>query len=168
MNRRRLRLTLIPLAAALVAAVATLTVLHWPRTLGEEECSPLYRHYAHSGGIRASYLEGKRINDTLRLDMTLLQATDSAGWARLQADFGVPPLAEEYLRRMTDENSITVRLVDVNVILGREAEGEDLKPAAISRTKRTVGVFHTRSPQQTDMIIDSYFENITIHKHNIY
>jgi hypothetical protein len=154
--------------AALLCVAAVAVYKYRAAIFPGGEVSELYLRYADEEGVDATFIRGFQVNDTVSVDVTLLQATDSAGWARLQADFGVPPLAEEYLRRMTDENSITVRLVDVNVILGREAEGEDLKPAAISRTKRTVGVFHTRSPQQTDMIIDSYFENITIHKHNIY
>ena len=163
MNRRRTRLIVFPLAAVLLAALATLAVVCRTRTLSEEECGPLYRHYAHCEGVRASYLKGKRVNDTMRVDMTLLQATDSAGWARLQEDFQIPPLSEEHMRLMKDGSSIMLKMVDVNAILGGETGGRDLQLAAALRARRTVGVLHTNDKQYIDRTIDKYIDDITNH-----
>lgn len=54
-----------------------------PRTVPFEQCSELYQHYADTEGIEASFIQGYRLNDSLRVDVTLLQATDSAAWQQL-------------------------------------------------------------------------------------
>lgn len=51
------------------------------------EPSELYLRYEHADGIKASFIKDYRVNDTLTLDVTLLQATDSAGWIKLFYDF---------------------------------------------------------------------------------
>lgn len=84
---RRIRPYIVFVILLLLSSGVTLMVKYWPKTLSEEECSPLYRQYAHVPGIKASYVKGFRVNDTLAIDATLLRATDSAGWARLVDDF---------------------------------------------------------------------------------
>ena len=84
---KRYRSYLYSLAILLLSAALTLAVKYRPRGLSEEECGPLYRQYAHAPGIEASFVKGFRVNDTLFLDVTLLQAKDSAGWERLLNDF---------------------------------------------------------------------------------
>ncbi len=74
------RRTLITLLLFVVAIGGALAWKYWPRTVPWEECSALYRQYAHADGIEATFLRGYRVNDTLSIDVTLLQATDSAGW----------------------------------------------------------------------------------------
>ncbi|MBR4230023.1 MAG: hypothetical protein IKR83_04865 [Bacteroidales bacterium] len=74
------RRTLITLLLFVVAIGGALAWKYWPRTVPWEECSALYRQYAHADGIEATFLRGYRVNDTLAIDVTLLQATDSAGW----------------------------------------------------------------------------------------
>lgn len=54
-----------------------------PRTVPFEQCSELYQHYADTEGIEASFIQGYRLNDSLRVDVTLLQASDSAAWQQL-------------------------------------------------------------------------------------
>ena len=53
------------------------------RTLPESQCSEVYRRYAHVPGVEAAFVKGFPINDTVAVDVTLLRATDSAGWAYL-------------------------------------------------------------------------------------
>lgn len=58
-----------------------------PRQLPLDQCSDLYRQYHHADGINASYLKDFPLDDTLTVPVTILQATDSAGWVRLESDF---------------------------------------------------------------------------------
>lgn len=74
------RRTLITLLLFVVAIGGALAWKYWPRTVPWDECSALYRQYAHADGIEATFLRGYQVNDTLSIDVTLLQATDSAGW----------------------------------------------------------------------------------------
>lgn len=59
-----------------------------PPSLPLEECSETYRLYAGQPGVNASFLKNYRINDTLIVNATLLVATDSSAWQRLEKDFG--------------------------------------------------------------------------------
>lgn len=71
------------LAVLLLALAAGWVFCCSSRTVPLEECSELYRHYADTEGIEATFVQGYRLNDSLRVDVTLLQATDSAAWQQL-------------------------------------------------------------------------------------
>ena len=61
-----------------------------PRTVPDSKCSELYRRYSDVPGIEATYVKDYPVNDTLSIGVTILQATDSTGWGRLQKGFSVP------------------------------------------------------------------------------
>ena len=54
---------------------------------GSEE----YMRYRHADGVRAVYVEDHLWGDSIRADMTLLEAADTAGWTLLCNDFGLQP-----------------------------------------------------------------------------
>ena len=76
-----------------VAAAAATVVRLWPRV----EVGDLYRTYADVPGIDATFLRNFPLNDTLTIDVTILHATDSAGWERLRKDFSIADLPPEAL-----------------------------------------------------------------------
>ena len=84
------RFLLFSLLLMLLAAAIPLVLNHCIRTIDADECSPLYRRYAHVPGIEAAYVKAYRINDTLTVDATLLHATAPATWLRLEEDFEIP------------------------------------------------------------------------------
>ena len=55
----------------------------WPRLFPDGATSELYQRYAGCEGIDASFIQGYSVNDSVRVDVTLLQATDSAAWQQL-------------------------------------------------------------------------------------
>ena len=73
------------LAAAMAVAVvaATLAFRLWPRTLSPVQCGEPYRRYAGSDIVRASFIKDKRINDSVSVDVTLLEAVGDSGWVVL-------------------------------------------------------------------------------------
>ena len=83
---------IIYLVAAIAAIGGTLAFRLWPRTVPPEEASELYRRYADTPGVDATFIKGFHVNDTLSLDVTLLQATDSMGWETLVTDFQLPTI----------------------------------------------------------------------------
>ena len=66
--KRRWTITLLVI---LLAAVGVGLFKYWPRTIDDGQCSALYRSYLHCPGIQSTYIKGKRLNDTLRIDLTL-------------------------------------------------------------------------------------------------
>lgn len=78
---------------ALLALVETLVlycVFQWRYIFPSHEVSDLYTHYEKVEGIDASFIKDFRVNDSVFIDVTLLEAKDSAGWATLMHDFAVP------------------------------------------------------------------------------
>ena len=89
MNRpfNKKRFWLIIALLALVEALVCYVVLQREYLFPSDEVSEVYTRYADDESIDASFIKGYRVNDTLFVDVTLLQAKDSAGWERLLNDF---------------------------------------------------------------------------------
>lgn len=94
----------ISLLVLTIASVAVLLFKYWPRTTSDNECSALYRRYLDRDGIQASYIQGKAVCDTLRVDVTLLQATSPSGWQQLCNDFNIPTPDSSALALLQDGN----------------------------------------------------------------
>ncbi len=138
--RRRWLITLFLLV---VVPTAFAFVRTHPRTLKPEECSELYRRYADSPDIRATYVKNYRVNDTLTLNATLLEATTDSGWAILLNDFKVPPYTPEMLKLLTNPNTVESKYVLHGTSDGpmdkENKENNDF--VSISHFKHTIIVF---------------------------
>ena len=84
---------LVALAMVVAAGAVTFVLVSKSRT----EVGDLYRTYADMPGIDATFLHNFPLNDTLTIDVTILQATDSAGWERMKKDFAIADLPPEAL-----------------------------------------------------------------------
>lgn len=77
-------------ALILVMEVATvLVVRYWYDIFPPRNVGVLYKHYEDNEHIDASFIKGYRINDTLRLNVTVLVAKDSIGFSQLLNDFNI-------------------------------------------------------------------------------
>ncbi len=61
----------------------------WPRTVPLAECSEVYRRYADTPGVNAAYIKDYRVNDSVTVCVTLLEALDSSSWDSLKKDFKI-------------------------------------------------------------------------------
>ena len=96
MNKRRV----ISVAVCLVVAALVLLVKYHPRTVPVEECSQIYRDYADNPHIAVAFIKDFPVNDTLRVDVTTLQATDSLGWETLKNEFHIISLSDNIQRKI--------------------------------------------------------------------
>lgn len=101
MSRRRY--WILPMAVGLVAALLTVIVIRSPRTVPLAETSEVYRQYRHLPGVRAAFIRQMPINDTMRLDMTLLEAEDSAAFADLLIKMGKSEEFVQYIMSIEQE-----------------------------------------------------------------
>ena len=69
----------ITLLICLLAVGVALVVVRCPRTVPWEQCSEVYKKYSQMDGINAAYIKDYRINDTLTIGVTLLEATTDSG-----------------------------------------------------------------------------------------
>lgn len=98
------RSILIAFIAALLVVGAVAMWRFLPRALSYDECGPVYRHFADMQleGVRIVYVKDKRVNDTLRIPATLLQAETDRGWQLLDSIFGY----SEYIQALIDSPEI--------------------------------------------------------------
>ena len=142
------------------AIVVGLAVRYVPSVVPYWQCSEVYKRYSKVEGVCASYIKDYRINDTLTIGVTLLEATTDSGWAMLQEDFGLPVIPKEYEERfMDDSNRVTTKYFPKNVPLfvGGDTIKDDL--IAISFYKHSICHFVISSKEQRKAILYKQFED---------
>ena len=159
------------LAVALLLAVAGVWWVFQTRQLPLSECSEVYRQYRHQPGVRAAFIRQMPINDTLRLDMTLLEAEDSAAFADLLRKMGK---REEYVREMMTLRDMYVNKKDGNKVRfscrclkgcpGCPADADETKNEVVSffPVRMAVAIFHTRAENIDVVLKKSFFDEIDI------
>ena len=165
MNTRRLieRLASWPatLTLCLLIVLGALAVKLWPRTVPFEQCSEVYKKYAGADGVDASFLKDYRINDTVRVDVTLLEAKTDSAWTILTDDFNAqlppdmpppPPNTVDFWYAPHDNYTLPMNTVLIN---------NDI--IAVSYDNRTISIFHIKTKNQINAIL---FHQITTNKNN--
>lgn len=166
MNHRSIRRFWAVVFALLVLEVVVgLAVWQWPRLFASRYASDLYRTYADIPGIDATFLHDFRVSDTVAVDVTILQATDSAGWERLRRDFKIatiPPEALPYI----DTTTIAVKLAPkTNHALPQDSILLNKDYIVISRSRRNVLVFDIKEKEQLNAILFYKLQQLKERKH---
>lgn len=135
------------LVCLLLLGGGTIVIL-MPQVVPYSQCSDVYKQYADVDGIDATFIKDYKVNDTLAVNVTLLQATDSAGWARLQEDFILQPLPPSAMAKIEQGKD----LVSIKKISETEV-------AAFSLLKRSVSIFHTKNRDERYAVYHHNFDN---------
>ena len=61
-------------------------VLLLPQVVPFDQCSDVYKRYADMDGVDATFIKDYKVNDSIRVNVTLLQATDSVSWNIIAKD----------------------------------------------------------------------------------
>jgi hypothetical protein len=110
-------------------------------------------------GINATYIKDYKVNDTVFVDVTLLEAIDSTGWDILKKDFEVPALPPE-LQQLVDngEDLVFTKMIPKPKIDTSDFPNDLL---AISHMIHTVTVFHINSEIEKYAVLNhNYKEEI--------
>ena len=156
----------ITLLICLLAVGVALVVVRCPRTVPWEQCSEVYKKYSQMDGINAAYIKDYRINDTLTIGVTLLEATTDSGWAMLQEDFGLPVIPKEYEERFVgDSNRVSIKKFpkDVPLFLDGDTLTDDL--IIVSLYKHTICHFVIHSDEQFRTIMFKHLDDNTKKQH---
>ena len=121
----------------------------------------LYEKYKDNPQVKASLLHDFRVNDTLAVDVTTLQATDSVGWETLKKDFHAFPLPENNQKKIDQGiDVISIHLapktdptlpMDTTDLLNNNV-------VAISRLHQTVSIFNVTTRAEMDAVRVNQFE----------
>jgi len=143
------------LSAVIFLAVlgVALAVRLWPRTVPFDQCSDLYKQYADMEGIDATFIKNFKVNDTVFVDVTLLEATDSMGWTSLKKDFEVPNLPPDVQQFIDNgEDLIFVKVIPKSTTTDTILDLYSFNLIAISHLKRTLTVFHIKNKEELNAV----------------
>jgi len=131
----------------------------WRYVLPLRQVGDLYRRYEHADGIAASYIHNFPVNDTLLLDVTLLEATTDSAFRRLLEDLAIP----ENVQTVYDNNEERVFYKTIakgeNPKAGHDPAQADL--VAVSILSRTATVFHVASVGQLQAVLHHNYDKST-------
>ena len=118
----------------------------------------IYERYAETDNLTVAFVGGYRVNDSLRVDVTFLQATDTAGWSLLKKDFAIPTFPPEIERLMEEGCSVNYRLFpkDHPDMPMDTVERLNNDFAVILRHKLSIDVFHLQDIEQYIQIISRF------------
>ena len=150
MNRR----WIITLLVCLLIVGSGAGVLLWPRTVPLAQCSEVYRLYVNNPSIKASFIKDFRINDSVFVDVTLLEAVDSNGWNTLVTDMNLG--IQDSSTRSDIANGmdlITVKQVKKGVYSKPIATSSgNVDIVATSHLRKEVSIFHSKDRKEKHAI----------------
>lgn len=164
---------ILPIVLGLLALGTLFALRTWPRTLDAEQCGELYRKYAATPGIHASFIKDYPVNDTLAVDVIQLQASSDSTWCALLLDFGA---SEELIDLYRSEKNLLVGegyhsgmvfYIDINNSKNRlPPDNPDSRLVIGSLAKRSLCVFMTADTQFKELIFYNELDKTIHHEQN--
>ena len=157
-----------------VAVLVAVLVKRCPRTVPYEQCSEVYKRYSRVEGVRATYVKDFRINDTLTIGVTLLEATDSAGWKYLLQKFNISQEMQTVFEQVdfgvmswnSPKGNPEVKAATIGECRDVSLTDKDIEICACSFRERKICVFHTQSEEEI-LAIDNYNYDNMINQTNL-
>ena len=148
---RRWTITLLLLPVVVLSVLFLTRNLH---TVPPDKCSDVYRQYKDTPGIKASFIKDYPINDTTTIDVTMLQAQDSATW--------VDNLKQ--LHKIGKEEEFNPQKISFKILPYSESPTDTCTKIMVVgySVDLTIGVFYMKNKQQFDAIFDKYFDYLYI------
>ena len=159
MKNRRLIVFL--LLAVVVSAMAVL--LKYRHTVFHTQKENMFiEHYEGNSGIVPSFISNMRINDTLGIDATILQAVDSASWCLLCTEFKVKDLDSTNVEKIKNGKDVfNFRIMEFYYPTFMEEDTLYKNYMVyISHLNHTITIFHLERPEDGNGIIDKAVDEI--------
>ena len=153
---------ILPIIIFLAIVLVALAVRLWPRTVPFDQCSDVYKRYAAVDGVDATFIKDYKVNDTVFVDATLLEAKDSAVWVMLKNDFEVPnpgPIAQQFIDN--GEDLIGVKLIPKSIAVDTTSKEYPNNLLAISYLNHTLTIFHIKNDVEKHAVKYHNFDKST-------
>ncbi len=149
---------LLPAITFLAVVLVALAVRLWPRTVPFDQCSEVYKRYAKMDGVDATFIKDYKVNDTVFVDVTLLEAKTDSAWNALLHDFNITPPPREVIE-ITDDGCIDIWAApkkDYSLPMDSFPSNNDL--IAIQWTERKISVFSIETMLQLRSVKRNQFK----------
>jgi hypothetical protein len=113
----------------------------------------LYKQYAQRSDLKVGEVDGFKLNDSVRVDVVMLQAEDDAAWQRLCAEFDI---------RGT-QTSVSWLASPTNPVQRVKWTGKPVLRVIASHKRHTIGIYRIDNELQYEALID-YQLNATMGK----
>ncbi|MBP5515796.1 MAG: hypothetical protein J6X86_02490 [Bacteroidales bacterium] len=153
---------ILPAIIFLAIVLVALAVRLWPRTIPFDQCSDVYKRYAAVDGVDATFIKDYKVNDTVFVDATLLEAKDSAVWVMLKNDFEVPnpgPIAQQFIDN--GEDLIGVKIIPKSIAVDTTSKEYPNNLLAISYLNHTLTIFHIKNDVEKHAVKYHNFDKST-------
>ena len=128
--------------------------------------SEYYTRYAGAEGINAAFVKDYRVNDTLFLDVTVLEFTDSAVWEQTCAELGLvtteyimTQIPEEYRDMYFEPGGFESR-IEQNTIVENGQPRRVQTVYIYYRFEKIICIFDSVTDEQYDAIMDNEIDKI--------
>lgn len=158
----RAKQLILPTIIFLTIVMVALAVRLWPRTVPFDQCSDVYKRYAAVDGVVATFIKDYKVNDTVFVDATLLEAKDSAVWVMLKNDFEVPnpgPIAQQFIDN--GEDLIGVKIIPKSIAVDTTSKEYPNNILAISYLNHTLTIFHIKNDVEKHAVKYHNFDKST-------
>ena len=165
MNTRRLieRLASWPatLTLCLLIVLGALAVKLWPRTVPFEQCSEVYKKYAGVDGVDATFLKDFRVNDSVAVDVVLLEARTDSAWGMLLQEFNITPPPQEVIENFGETDIVSWSAPKKNHSLPTDSIILNNDLICLSWTDRRISVFSIETMQQRMALLHNQIKEST-------
>ena len=121
------------------------------------EVSSLYQRYEHQPGVRVGFVKALPLDDSTSVDVTTIEALDSAGWQWLQEEFAIGLWSQT--DSVEGNRSFSFRRMDKEVpSLMPPADSGDFDMLVVSLADSCVSIYHLENERQHDRIVELAFE----------
>ena len=156
------RFWLIIAILALVEALVCYIAIQWKYIFTSNEVSEIYARYEKVEGIDVSFVKDYKVNDTVFVDVTILEANDSASWVSLKNDFEVPNPSPDFQQFIDNgEDLIYVKIIPKSTTRDTILDSYSNNLLAISHLNRTLTVFHVKNKTELHVVTHYNFDKST-------
>lgn len=148
----------------LLVALATVAVKYyaWLMPSFDDKNQQIYRHYANSTNVEATFAKAFQVNDTLAVDATILRAKTPIGWDSLCRDFKISDLSLGGKQKINEGVEVIgtrlIRAYFPTFVTDTLVYYENT--VYTSYLKQVVTIYHTETEAQDVAIIDKAFEDL--------
>lgn len=162
-NKKRFWLVIALFAVA--EALAFCLVMQWRYLFPSHEVSEIYTRYENVEGIDVSFIKDFQVNDTVFVDVTVLEATTDSAWSILKADYGVPQLTPQ-TKSLMEKGSPCIAFCKLPELEKNNSPSDskytnDNTLVIAMHNDSTIYVFYSKTRDHkhaiTDMLIDKYY-----------
>ena len=144
------------LVVAAVAMIGVLLFRLWPRTLTAEQCGEINQRYLSIPNVHSTFTKDKKINDSVSVDVVLLQAENEAGWGKMMEEFDIADIPDEYLADFnSDSNQVWLKFLNIDST--RQQPPSEM--AVIYFYKKSILLLHLANEYQYNTLVRYYLES---------